>query len=152
MTEIAFRGEIQRLVEAFIGDVTALARKAARSQLTDAFLRATNQPAHDEPVLVADDGKRHRHVRKGRRSTRALENMMVRILECLQTHDGMRAEEIRRALNVPFRTIGYPLRKLVGKRCITKVGDKRGARYYVVGKVVAEVVTPSEPTDQVGHL
>ncbi len=130
--------EIQRLVDAFVAEVTTLAKNAALAQLTNVLdAPAANGNGSRSAVAVAvspaepvNGNARVPELRARRREPQVIQRTMARLLTYVKANPGKRAEDIRTAFNVPFAVIGLPLRKLVQEGFVKMKGDKRWARYY----------------------
>lgn len=67
----------------------------------------------------------------GRRSARELNSVANRVVELLQSREqGMRIEEINRALGTSTRELMRPIRTLLANSQIRKTGQRRSTTYF----------------------
>jgi hypothetical protein len=121
-----FQRQINQRIEAFISEITELARRQAIDELT----RATR-------VLGSSGGGRARgngvRVRGGKRSSEQVEGDATRLLAFITESPGKRAEEIAREIGLSTKEMALPLKKLIGGRQIRTEGQKRATRYFPGG-------------------
>ncbi|WP_394848881.1 hypothetical protein LZC95_15680 [Pendulispora brunnea] len=86
------------------------------------------------PGRPAGNGGRGRGGRLRRRSMDDLAELSDRIVELLESHpEGLRAEQIREALNVQAKELPRPLNDALSARRIGKKGQKRATTYFARG-------------------
>jgi hypothetical protein len=79
-------------------------------------------------------GARRKPGRLPRRSADDLEGMVQQIVDLLAEHPGgLRAEQLRSALNVDARELPRPLQQALDKKLVTKQGQKRATTYFAKG-------------------
>jgi hypothetical protein len=112
---------IGALRSASIDELTAITGPRAR-------VRRAGRPA----IAEAGARRRGRGGRLGRRSASDISRMIDEIVSLLQQHpDGLRAEQIRKALGVEAKELPRPLSEGLKAGRLRKEGQKRATTYFV---------------------
>jgi hypothetical protein len=131
------KSTIESLAADFAMSIIAALRSASIDELTNELgtsrgARATTRSA---PAAEAGARKRGRGGRLGRRSTADIGRMVENIVGLLQkSPDGLRAEQIREALDVQAKELPRPLGDALSEGRISKSGQKRATTYFAGGK------------------
>lgn len=89
--------------------------------------------------MVPAVARRGRDGRLGRRSTADIGRMVDSIVALLQKHpDGLRAEQIREALNCQAKELPRPLADALAEGRVSKTGQKRATTYFAGAKAGGE--------------
>jgi hypothetical protein len=108
--------EITRRIEAFVGEITELARRHALDTLSSA---------------LADRGGRSAPRPARRRGAAAeIRRETERLFSFIQNNPGQRMEEIARGVGVTTKDLALPVKKLLGDSKVTTEGQKRATRYF----------------------
>ena len=132
------RSTIDRLAAQFAESIIATLRGASLDELMDvAGARGAGRRgragAGAGPGAAGDLGarRRGRGGRLGRRTPDDIARMVDGIVELLQKNaEGLRAEQIREALNVEAKELPRPLADAVAGGRITTTGQKRATTYF----------------------
>lgn len=125
---------IQERVDAFVSEITALVREAAIESVRDALGgKAVAAPRGRRAAAPAAGRRRGSSASdsRGRRSAADIDQAAQRILTFVSDHEGVRADEIARALGATTKELQLPMRKLVKQGELSTKGQKRATRYYL---------------------
>jgi len=133
-----FNSQINKLVEEFVSQVTAVARQAAMDTLTAALGAAGGAAARGRrggaplalPGLAAPVGKTGRRPKGAKRPHEEIEGTKSRVHEFIQKNPGLRIEQINRELGTATRDLALPLRKLIADGEVRTEGEKRSTQYF----------------------
>lgn len=128
---------LQKLVDAFVQDITRVAHDAARDILRRALApaglasppaapTAATRPAPTRAKRSAPGAMRP----SGRRAPAAIDATKTMLLDAIAKTPGQRFEDIRAALGGDRASLQLPLRKLVAEGAVKSKGVKRATRYY----------------------
>jgi hypothetical protein len=120
-----YEQDLHQLLHAFIADVTALARRAA----LQALQRTLGAPPQRSPAGGRPVG-RPPGSRVAMRTTEELDALAQRFVACVQTHPGLRVEQLNRLLGTSTRHLALPIRKLLATGAIRVQGQRRATAYY----------------------
>lgn len=132
-----FNSQINKLVDEFVSQVTALAKQAAMDTLT-ASLGAANGAAGRRRVAelaIGGGGLRGsaaaaRRAKGAKRPQQEIERTKARVQEFIQKNPGLRIEQINKELGTQTRDLALPLRKLISDGQVRTEGEKRSTTYY----------------------
>ena len=131
-----FNSQINKLVEEFVSQVTAVARQAAMDTLT-AALGAAGGAARRRGAAtaitlpgLAVPGRAGRRPKGAKRAQEEIEGTKQRVLDFIQANPGLRIEQINRELGTSTRDLALPLRKLIGDGQVRTEGEKRSTQYF----------------------
>jgi hypothetical protein len=137
--------EIQQLIQTFVTQIEAAAKKAAIEQVL-ASLGGSAAPARrgrgpgrpkgstNKPAAAANSGAAIKPVRKGkRRSAEDVEAMGGTLLDYVKANPGQRADEIAKALRTDVGTMRLPMQALLAAKKVKTQGQRRGTKYFVAG-------------------
>lgn len=144
-----FQARINKLVDEFVAQVTALARQAAMDTLTSALGSAAAarrkglEPTATRPAVAAAAARRP----KGAKRPQAeIEQTRGRVLDFIRANPGRRIERINAELGTLTRDLTLPLRKLIAGGQIRTEGEKRATTYYPAdGKASRPAPAPAAP-------
>ncbi len=130
-----YQSRINKLVEDFVSQVTALARQAATDTLANA-LGAAGVAARGrrsggggavESAPVARAGRRPKGAK---RAQGEIERTKSRVHDFIRQNPGMRIEQINRQLGTTTRDLALPLKKLIADGAVRTEGEKRSTQYF----------------------
>jgi hypothetical protein len=132
-----FQSEMNRTVQAFVAQISELARRAALDTLESAFgggvargLGASSAGAATVASNGAPRGGRPRGGRGAKRTSEDLEALSAQVASFVKSHPGMRIEQINRELGTTTKDLALPIRKLLADNVITSKGQKRATTYF----------------------
>lgn len=140
--------EIEARVEEFVGELSALVRKAAIASVAEALGTGSAAPAPrrgpgrprktvaapSSSAAPASNGSaplRLPRLRKGqKRDPKDLQRIVEAVGAHVTAHPGEGVELIAKHLGVATKEITLPIAKLLGSKAITRKGVKRATRYF----------------------
>jgi hypothetical protein len=131
-----FQSQINKLVEEFVGQVTAVARQAAMDTLTSALGSAGGAAARRramEPtsaVAPAAPKAGGRRPKGAKRPQNEIEKTKERVNDFIHRNPGLRIEQINKELGTNTRDLSLPLKKLISEGAIRSEGEKRSTQYF----------------------
>jgi hypothetical protein len=130
-----FQNEMNRTVQAFVTQISELARRAALDTLESAFTgRLPSAKTSGSPAVIATTGagstSRVRSGRGAKRSTEDLEAMSQQFAAFVRANPGLRVEQINKELGTTTKDLALPIRKLLAEGFVTSKGSKRSTTYY----------------------
>lgn len=127
----SFEQQIAQRVQAFVSEITELARQQALETLSSALVIGGGSRARSrngaEPV------RRSRGRSTGRRSPEELDRACELLTAEIKANPGQRVEQIGRALGTPTKELALPLRKLLATKVLRSEGHRRATRYFPAG-------------------
>ncbi len=137
---------IEVLASQFARDLLAVLRNASLEELSQVTAdaqrsggragRASRRRVEGEAAVTK--GKRTKTGRLSRRNSDDIGAMVSSIVNLLDKHpEGLRAEQIRSALNVDPRELPRPLADALSAKKISKAGQKRATTYFAKGQAPA---------------
>ncbi len=130
------KSTIERLANEFALSITNALRSASIDELM-ALGAEGSRPSRSSRVVEASP--RRDRARLGRRSTADIGRMVENIVSLLQKHpEGLRAEQIREALNCQAKELPRPLADALSEGRISKSGQKRATTYFVGARAGGE--------------
>ncbi|MCE9578696.1 MAG: DNA-binding protein [Deltaproteobacteria bacterium] len=131
-----FNNQISKLVNDFIAEVTALARKAAIDTLQASLGGAAAAPrvvgrraATVERIAVPTISS-GRRPKGAKRPAGEIEKTKARVLSHIQSNPGQRVEQINKALGTSTKDLTLPLQKLINDGEVRTEGVKRATTYF----------------------
>jgi hypothetical protein len=125
-----FQNEMNRAVEAFVNQISDLARQAAMQTLESAFGGGgQRRVAVASAAPVAKVG-RPPGGRGAKRTSEDLEALSSQVASFVKANPGLRIEQINKALGTTTKDLALPIRKLLGESVITSKGQKRATTYF----------------------
>ncbi len=124
--------QINARVEAFVADITAMARQAAFDTLRDALGESRGARARGGNGAPAAGARRGR--RGGKRPPGELAKVQKALADFVASQPGSRMEQIGKALGYKTSELVLPMRKLIGARQVKTKGHKRSRQYFPAGK------------------
>ena len=132
-----FEQQISQRVQAFVSEITELARQQALETLTTALEaggaaigggrgRGRRRNGHALPAAAAGT--------RGRRSPDQIEATSRALISEISARPGQRVEQIGERLGRPTRELALPLRKLVRQKRIRTEGQRRATKYFPAGE------------------
>src|SRR2546422_808159 len=123
--------DIQHLVNGFVAQVTALARRAAIDTLESAlgrpgrggFARAGRPP-----------GRGLGRGRGVKRTANELVELQDGFLAFVRSNPGLRIEQINKKLGTTTKDLALPIRKMIADGSLKVKGHKRSTTYFAGGK------------------
>jgi len=127
-----FQNEMSRTVQAFVSQISELARRAAVNTLESAFGgRISHDAAPLLPAGASTGGAgRPRGTRGAKRSSEDLAALCAQVAAFVKGHPGLRIEQINKELGTTTKDLALPIRKLLGDGVITSKGQKRSTTYF----------------------
>jgi hypothetical protein len=126
--------QINARIEAFVSEVSALARQAAMEALSSALdhtgARRTGGRAAAPSVSNGVALTRTPRRKGAKRSPDEIAGTVTALQAHIAANPGQRMEEIASALNVGTKDLTLPIKKLLADKSISRRGQKRATRYY----------------------
>lgn len=129
--------QINKLVEDFVAQVTAVARQAAMDTLTSALGAAGGALARRRGGalgggVLAGAGRvaAVRRPKGAKRPQLEIEKTKGRVQDFIRNHPGLRIEQINKELGTQTRDLALPLRKLIADGEVRTEGEKRSTQYF----------------------
>lgn len=126
--------QINKLVEEFVSQVTAVARQAAMDTLTSALGAANGALARRRggglALTVTARGASVRRPKGAKRPQSEIEKTKSRVQDFIKSHPGLRIEQINKELGTQTRDLALPLRKLISEGAVRTEGEKRSTQYF----------------------
>lgn len=134
--------QITARVDAFVNDITNLARRSALETLSAALEGKRSKPGPKprvaQPVArrtaaPAKEPKAAQSSAGGRRSAGALARLVERLEKQIAAHPGQRIEQINAALGTKTKDVALPVKKLMAAGKIRSEGERRSTKYFPGG-------------------
>jgi hypothetical protein len=128
---MSLKKTIESMAEAFADGLLRAIRDAS---LEDLLVASEVRPAGTPRVKEggAPKARRPRAGRRVRRSPNQIAAVTASLVAALKgAKDGMRSEELQKALSVDKKTIVRPIADALEAKVIRKTGQKRATRYFV---------------------
>jgi len=131
--------QISGVVDNFVAQVTALARKAAMQTLESALSGGSFAgPASRSSKPAKPVGRAVLAVTKlpkgAKRPAEQLEAIKAKLLEHIKSNPGQRVEQINQALGTTTKDLALPIKKLIADGEIKSKGEKRATTYASASK------------------
>jgi hypothetical protein len=137
------QNQVNARVEAFVAEITELARAAAYQALSGAL---------DTPITAGRTATTAiRGRRGGKRTAEEIAEMADAFLAYVTAHPGQRMEHIAKELGLATPELTLPVKKLLADGKISVQGQKRATEYYLAeGK--AEAAAPAKGKGRAGKV
>lgn len=135
-----FEQMIAQRVQAFVSEITELARQQALETLSAALAAGVGRgragargPRNGAgpPRAARRGGGRDRS--GNRRSPEEIDRASQALLSEIQANPGLRVEQIGRTLGAATKDLTLPLKKLLSQRLVRSEGQRRATRYFPAG-------------------
>jgi hypothetical protein len=131
-----FEQMIAQRVQAFVTEITELARQQALETLSAALIaggrgRLARGRNGTSPTVRLP--RRGRDQASNRRSPEEIDRAAQALLSEIQSNPGLRVEQIGRALGAATKDLSLPLKKLLSQRLVRSEGQRRATRYFPAG-------------------
>jgi hypothetical protein len=127
-----FQNEMNQAVQAFVAQISELARRAAIDTLEASFAGQVGGRA-PASVGLPNVGARAGRPRGGRGAKRTAEDlaaMSQRLATFVKANPGLRIEQINKELGTTTKDLALPIRKLLADNVLTSKGQKRSTTYF----------------------
>jgi hypothetical protein len=121
-----FQTEMNRVVEGFVSQITALARRAAIDTLESALGNGGSRVGRVAKIAGALGRPRGKGAK---RSSDELDTLSETFVEFVKANPGLRIEQINKQLGTTTKDLALPIRKLLSERAIKTKGQKRSTTY-----------------------
>ena len=134
-----FQNDMNRTVQAFVAQISELARRAAINTLESAFgagggarggIAAAVVSAVSSASAVSPPVGRPRGGRGAKRTAEDLEALSNQLASFVKANPGLRVEQINKELGTVTKDLALPIRKLLADGVITSKGQKRSTTYF----------------------
>jgi hypothetical protein len=134
-----FQNDMNRTVQAFVAQISELARRAAINTLESAFgagggarggIAAAVVSAVSSASAVSPPVGRPRGGRGAKRTAEDLEALSNQLASFVKANPGLRVEQINKELGTTTKDLALPIRKLLADSVITSKGQKRSTTYF----------------------
>ena len=125
--------EINNRIDAFVTDITDLAKKAAYETLSSALETGLTGMAGDGrrlPKLTTTSGTAPRRRKGGKRSPDEIAETADALFEYIRLNPGQRMEAIAKAMGSSTKDLTLPIKKLLSTNKVIVEGQKRATSYY----------------------
>jgi len=123
---------ISALVDEFVTQVTALARKAAMDTLSSAIGGAAQTGAgrSNAPRRSVAPGRAVSRDKGQKRPAAELDQLKQTVLDHITANPGQRIEQIKKDLGRETRELALPIKKLIAEGAVRSEGEKRATAYF----------------------
>ena len=121
-----FEREINERVEAFVNDITELAKQAAQETLEVALGSARGRGGGVSKAVSSARPRR----KSGKRTPEEIQETANELLEHIKNNPGQRMEAIAKALGTTTKELTLPTKKLLQGNHIRVEGQKRATSYF----------------------
>jgi hypothetical protein len=135
-----FEQMISQRVQAFVTEITELARQQALETLSSALVAGgrgrPGRPKNGhvgQPARVTGRRGGGRDRGGNRRSPEEIDRASQALLSEIQSNPGLRVEQIGRALGAATKDLTLPLKKLLSQKMVRSEGQRRATRYFPGG-------------------
>ena len=134
-----FQNDMNRTVQAFVAQISELARRAAINTLESAFgaggaarggIAAAVVNAVSAVPAVSSPVGRPRGGHGAKRTAEDLEALSNQLASFVKANPGLRVEQINKELGTTTKDLALPIRKLLADNVITSKGQKRSTTYF----------------------
>ena len=120
------QNQVNARVEAFVAEITELARAAAYQALSGALEQTPTAGGRGVPAIM-------RGRRGGKRKAEEIAQMADAFLAHVTANPGQRMEHIAKELGLPTPELTLPVKKLLADGKLRVQGQKRATEYYPAG-------------------
>jgi hypothetical protein len=128
MATTDFQQQMNQIVQRFMEDVAALARREAVAALASMFGDRGGRNPRGASWAPAGGP---RGARGGKRTPAELDALAERFITFVRGNPGLRIEQINRQIGTQTRDLALPIRKLIADGVIRAEGHKRSTTYVV---------------------
>jgi len=132
-----FNDQISKLVDDFVAQVSALARRAAMETLESALggngavAKRRGRPPGGSSVVAAMPGMpASRRAKGAKRASDEIEQTKSRLYDFIKSNPGQRVEQINKALGTTTKDLALPIKKLIADKAVRTEGEKRATAYF----------------------
>ena len=128
---MSLKKTIESMAETFADGLLRAIRAASLDELLGATEVRPAGPPRAKAGSSAPKTRRSRAGQRGRRSPKQIATVMASVVAALKgAKDGMRSEDLQKALSVDKKTIVRPITAALEAKVIRKTGQKRATRYF----------------------
>jgi predicted HTH transcriptional regulator len=117
---------INERIDAFVADITELAKKAALETLETGLSGGVRRTSTGKG-LISTRGVRRK---SGKRSPDEIQEAADQLLEFIRTNPGQRMEAIAKMMGSTTKDLTLPIKKLLQQNLVRVEGQKRATSYY----------------------
>lgn len=135
---------INERIDAFVADITELAKKAALETLETGLsggIRRISSTKGPSALVTATRGGRRK---SGKRSPDEIQETATQLLDFIQQNPGQRMEAIAKALGSTTKDLTLPIKKLLQQNMVRVEGQKRATSYYPANGKTAKGAAPAK--------
>jgi len=130
-----FQTEMNRTVQEFVAQISALARRAAIDTLESAFgaggpRSSSAATVSRAPAAAPIRAGRPPGGRGAKRTQEDLDALSNQLASFVKANPGLRIEQINKQLGTSTKDLALPIRKLLADSVITSKGQKRSTAYF----------------------
>jgi hypothetical protein len=117
---------INERIDAFVADITELAKKAALETLETGLSGGPPRSSSAKGLGGATRGRR----KGGKRSPDEIKEAAQQLLDYIRENPGQRMEAIAKAMGSTTKDLTLPIKKLLQQNMVRVEGQKRATSYY----------------------
>lgn len=117
---------INERIDAFVADITELAKKAALETLETGLSGGIRRSTTTKGLVGGPRGRR----KSGKRSPEEIQEAANQLLEFIRENPGQRMEAIAKAMGSTTKDLTLPIKKLLQQNLVRVEGQKRATSYY----------------------
>lgn len=125
-----FNDQITKLVNEFVAQVSALAKRAAMETLESALAANGERRRGRPPSGLAIGLGMGRRPKGAKRPAHEIEQTKARLYEFIKGSPGQRIEQINKALGTTTKDLTLPIKKLIADKAVRTEGEKRATAYF----------------------
>ena len=126
--------KINARVDAFVADITNMARQAAFNTLREALGESRSPRGRGGNGAPAPAARGRRGRRGGKRAPGELAKVQKALADHIASQPGSRMEQIGKAIGYKTSELVLPMRKLIGAKQVKTKGHKRSRQYFPAGR------------------
>jgi hypothetical protein len=133
MPNANFEQQIKKSIEAFVEELSALVRTAAVQSVTAAFggqVQAAAPARRGRGRAAAAAPARGSRKKGQKRNPEALAQLVGQLLTYVKSNQGLRMEQIAKALKTTTQELALPAKKLIAEKKIKTKGQRRATKYF----------------------
>jgi hypothetical protein len=124
-----FNDQISKLVNEFVSQVAALARRAAMDTLQSALAGALPGGGRRGRAVIALPAG-GRRPKGAKRPAGEIERTKERVYAYIKENPGQRIEQINKSLGTTTKDMTLPIKKLLADKAVRTEGEKRATTYF----------------------
>lgn len=117
---------INERIDAFVADITELAKKAALETLETGLSGGAPRASSAKGLVGTTRGRR----KGGKRSPDEIKEAAHQLLDYIRENPGQRMEAIAKAMGSTTKDLTLPIKKLLQQNMVRVEGQKRATSYY----------------------